>query len=412
MARRRRRKKSKQKGEKHGLGELIFFGLALVFGIIPFFLKDSTGLQYRWAGTYIWLAAYFFAFGGYLFYLLVFILPIPWNLSWFEGLRLSTGYNFPIIGAFLGLGTRRPAATSACWEDLNPGFLRHRAGIIDSHQALVLSSGSKYSRAAGPGYIYLRPNETVTQVVDLRRHIRQVPVKAMSGDGIPLETSLTLTIQVRQQQVAADTSIPFPYDPEAIFWANYLESFKSSAGELPWSDRAAHDATSELIEELSRYTLDELLSQSQTDVSAISQARARLKKKLAANLEEYGITLLHVAIGSFRMPEEVIERRIESWHDKIQDRIERSMAADQEQTKQRLVEAEQVAQIELVDKLTREIEVTWAEADVDLAGAIILQLLDQLAMVASDVEVRALIPSKTMTTVEQVESWVAKQGRG
>jgi hypothetical protein len=56
--------------------------------------------------------------------------------------------------------------------------------------------------------------------------------------------------------------------------------------------------------------------------------------------------------------------------------------------------------------------VTWAEADVDLAGAIILQLLDQLAMVASDVEVRALIPSKTMTTVEQVESWVAKQGRG
>ncbi len=408
MARRRRRKKSKQKGEKHGLGEFIFLGLAFVFAIIPFILKDSTGVQYRWAGTYIWLAAYFFAFGGYLFYLLVFILPIPWNLSWFEGLRLSIAYNFPILGAFLSLGTRRPAATSACREDLSPGFLRHRAGIIDSHQVLVVSSGSRYLRAAGPGYIHLRPNETVTQVIDLRRHIRQVPVKAMSGDGIPLETSLTLTFQVRQQQTAAEPTIAFPYDPEAIFWVNYLESFKSSAGELPWSERAALDATGELIEELSRYTLDELLSQGQTDVSAISQARSRLKKKLVANLEQFGITLLHIDIGSFRMPDEVIERRIESWQNEIQERIERSMVAEKESAKQRLIEAERAAQVELIDRLTRDIEVTWAEGDLDLAGAIIQQLLDQLAMAASDQQVRALIPADTMSKMQQVESWFAK----
>jgi regulator of protease activity HflC (stomatin/prohibitin superfamily) len=409
MARRRRRKKKKQKSVKQGLGEPIFIGLAVVFAIIPFFLKDYTGVQYRWAGTYIWLAAYFFAFGGYLFYLLMFILPLSWNLSWFEGLRLSIAYNFPIIGAFLGVGSRRPAATAECREDLNPGFLRHRAGIVEGHKALVLSSGSKYMRAAGPGYVHLKSNEIITQVVDLRRHIRTVPVKAMSGDGIPLETSITLTFQVRQQDTAA-AAIAYPYDPEAIFWVNYLESFKSSSGELAWSDRAAHDATAEGVEELSRYTLDELLSQSLTDVSTISQARARLKKKLSANLEEYGITLINVAIGSLRMPEEVIERRIESWQDEIQDRIERSMATEKEQAKLQLIEAEAKAQIELVDKLTREIEVTWAEGDVDLAGAVILQLLDQLALVASDREVRALIPADTMTTVEQVETWISNQG--
>jgi hypothetical protein len=233
----------------------------------------------------------------------------------------------------------------------------------------------------------------------------------MSGDGIPLETSLTLTFQVRQQQPAADPTTAFPYDPEAIFWVNYLESFKSSAGELPWSERAALDASGELIEEMSRYTLDELLSQGQTDVSAISQARSRLKKKLVANLEQFGITLLHVAIGSFRMPDEVVEQRIESWQDEIQERIERLMAVEEEYAKQRLIEAEGAAQVELVDKLTRKIEVTWAEGDLDLAGAIILQLLDQLAMAASDQQVRALIPADTMTRVQQVESWIAKQGK-
>lgn len=411
MARRRRRKKSKQKSGKQGLGELVLFGLALVFAVIPFYLEDFTGVRYRWAGTYIWLAAYFFAFGGYLFYMLIFVLPIPWNLSWYEGLRLSIAYNFPMVGGLFGLVSRTPAVTEEFRQELRPGFLRHRAGLIDTHKVLLLTRSAKYSRTTGPGYVRLQSNETVRQAIDLRRQRRQITVKAMSGDGIPLETILTLTFRVRQLRPDAHPSIAYPYDPEALFWVNYLESFKSSVGEMSWSDRVTHDATGELIEELSRYTLDELLSRGQTDVSKISQARERLQKKLTAKLEKYGVTLLHVAIGSFRLPEEVIERRIESWQNEIQERIEQSMAAEKQLEIERLNEVEAAAQIQLIDQMSKEIEMTWAEGDVDLAGAIIMQLLDQLAVSASDQEVRALLPAETMTTVQQVESWIDKQGK-
>ena len=147
-------------------------------------------------------------------------------------------------------------------------------------------------------------------------------------------------------------------------------------------------------------------------VSFIAQGPYQQGNNFVAQLSDaLGSFVGPVAIGSLRMPEEVIERRIESWQDEIQDRIERTLVADKERAKQRLIEAEAAAQIELVDKLTREIEVTWAEGDVDLAGAVILQLLDQLAIVASDRDVRALIPAETITTVEQVETWISEQGK-
>ena len=71
MARKRRTRRAKKKQvKKSGLGEIWFFGSAGLLGLIVFFLEDSLGVQYRWVGVYIWLAALIFGFILYLFYLL------------------------------------------------------------------------------------------------------------------------------------------------------------------------------------------------------------------------------------------------------------------------------------------------------------------------------------------------------
>jgi hypothetical protein len=104
MARKRRTRRAKKKQiKKSGLGEAWFFGIAGLLGLIVFFLEDSAGVQYRWVGVYIWLAALVFGFIFYLFYLLQFVLPLDWRESWFEGLRLALPYNFPTLGALVGL---------------------------------------------------------------------------------------------------------------------------------------------------------------------------------------------------------------------------------------------------------------------------------------------------------------------
>lgn len=411
MARRRRRRKAKKTDQKRGLGELLFFGLALLIAAIPYFLKDYLGLQYRWVGTYIWLAAFIFAFAGYLFYLLLFVLPLPWSISLYEGLRLSLPFNFPILDTFFHLGTSRPAITPENADKLRPGFIRHRAGIIDSNQSLVVSSGSKFSRAVGPGYIRLRTSEMVTQVVDLRRHISQIDVKAMTSDGLPVETSITVHFQVRQQDPPEEVDLIYPYDSGAVFWVNYLESFKSSTGILAWGERIAKEAAGEFVDELSRYTIDQLLQSDTTDTSAINQAKSRMQKRLTAKLDQYGVSVLHVSIGSFRLPDEVIKGRIENWQEELQIRIDRTLMLDGTAQEKRKLAAEASARVELIDYLTKEIEKTWADGDVDLAGAVIIKVIDELAIAASDSQVRALLPDTTLSTVEQVENWLNRRSK-
>ena len=168
MARKRRTKRAKKKQiKKSGLGEVWFFGSAALLGLIVFFLKDSLGVQYRWIGVYIWLAALIFGFIFYLFYLLQFVLPLDWRESWFEGLRLAVPYNFPILSAMVGPvlgGGRAPAATPEASTSLSAGFLEHRSGIIRSNFVLALTSGPNFSRAIGPGYVRLGNWEKVTQI--------------------------------------------------------------------------------------------------------------------------------------------------------------------------------------------------------------------------------------------------------
>ncbi len=246
MARRRKRKGSqKQKSTKRGLGEAIFFGLALLLGITPFFLKDFYGVQFRFAGTYIWLAAYIFGFFGYLFYLVQFILPVAWNNSWYEGLRLSIPFNFPLLSQFSSIFLMRnqaPAATERSKDEISPGFLTHKAGMIPSHLAFAVNSGSAYSRAVGPGLVRLSPSETVTRVVDLRRHMRRIIVEAMSSDGIPIEATITVIFHVKHDSQLPEDDFPYPYDHEAIFSINNLESIKSDQEIIAWPERIERTA--------------------------------------------------------------------------------------------------------------------------------------------------------------------------
>ncbi len=409
MAKRRRPKK---KSTRARLGEPIFFGLACLFAIIAFYLKDFYGIQFRWIGSYVWLAAYFFGFTGYLFYLVQFILPLDWKSSWYEGLILAIPYNFPILDrlARTFLRPRAPAATQQARSKLVQGFLVNRAGVLPSQQALAVITGSQYSQAAGPGYVRLRSSESVAQVIDLRRHMGRERVKAMTSDGIPLETVLTVLFQVRQEDPPIDPAMAYPYDRSAIFRVNYLESFSSEEGDSSWNSRVVRRASSLLIEELSRYTLDELFQHSENAIPPLTKAISRLHKQLVEFFQTYGVTIIQISLGKIVLPEEVVDQRIGDW----QARWSKRIGLEENDIKTIISLPTSLDRLKTRDTFIQEIlngiEAARLRGDNELADTVIEQIYGSLMTAATDESVRALLSKDDIAGLKRLHQYVYDKG--
>lgn len=404
MARKKSRKKvRKNQMKKRGLGEAIFFGLALMLALIAFFLKDFYGVQFRFSGSYIWLAAYFFGFVGYLFYLVQFILPLDWKLSWYEGLRLSLPYNFPLLKEVVGLFLMRSQAVAATEEAksaISPGFQTYKAGLIPSHQAFAVIKGSEYSRPAGPGYVRLHPSETVVKVVNLRRHMRRVQVKAMTSDGIPIETIISVVFQVRQEEPPLEPDLAFPYDHGAIFWVNYLENFKSDQGVTTWSERIERETDSLLVDELSRYSLDQLFEQGQRIVPSLTKVRARLKSRLIDAFDRYGVTILQVLLSKVVLPDEVVSQRIDIWQAGWKSRTELEEAVEAIA----LPPGSDLAKVEIIQGVLDDIDAVRERGGAELADAVLVGMAEVMMMAATDELVSSSLPPDTLISLHQILS--------
>lgn len=395
MARKKRIRRAQAKQtKKSGVGEAWFIGTAALLGATAYFLKDALGIQYRWIGVYIWLAAFLFGFIFYLFYLLQFILPLDWLESWFEGLRLSIPYNFPLVGAVARalLGRRRmPAASQAAGARLSSGFVEHRAGIVNSNLVLDLTKGPEYARAIGPGYVRLEDAEMVTQVIDLRRHYRLIPVQALTRDGIPIEGTISILFQVKQDQAFADSTLPYPYDPGAIFWVDYLDNFRSDDGLLPWYDHIAPLAANELITELSRYSLDELFTL-RTERSLIDDIRHEISDQLVEEYDRFGVTILRVSLGQLRVADEVAKRRLQSWQEEWEGRVSNKPENVDDFSFERRKLAAAKAQIQLVRRAVESIETMHRSSNAELTDVVLSRLLEAVSSAMENEAVQELLP--------------------
>jgi hypothetical protein len=395
MARKRRTRRAKKKQiKKSGLGEAWFFGIASLMGLIVFFLKDSLGVQYRWVGVYIWLAALVFGFIFYLFYLLQFVLPLDWRESWFEGLRLALPYNFPMLGALVGLvlgGGRTPAASAKASASLSAGFSEHRSGIIRSNFILALTSGPQFSRAIGPGYVRLGNGETVTQIIDLRRHHRRIPVKAMTRDGIPLEGTVSIVFQVKQVPPPDFPSLPYPYDAGSIFWVDYLDNFRTNHGLLSWNEHIAPQAASTLIAELSRFTLDQLFAQSNSGRSLMGEFMLEIQDRLTDEYDRFGIVILRVSIGQFKLADDIMEQRLQNWQNEWEGRAKIRPKTPDLFTSERSRLAEARAQIQLIRSVIESIETMHRSSDTELSEVVNSRFIDAVENSMAKDEVKKLL---------------------
>lgn len=394
----------------------------IILGSIGSFLGDAKGVSFGLFGGFLWAIVLILSFMFGLLYLARFVLPLRGNEGWSEGVRLIWRHYWLLGEIYLnalfeakpkGPVRRVKAATPPADPNRLPASFRLlSAGLVKSHQALALARGTTFSRPAGPGFLLLNRGESISHVIDLRPHFRLYPVKANTRDGIPLETNVWVVFQVQQSPLDHnDDNLPYPYDKEAIFHVSYANSIDAGDTVLPWTEQPGPKAAAILVTEFSKYTLDELYRVDDTNAAPLDDIRQRLMQQLSLQMQRLGVTILAVGIDHFTLPTSVAAQRIRTWQSKWEHDIELRKATSHAEAVRRIKKARARVQIEIIERITQNIEAMRRAEDANLTEIVMLRMIEVLEEAMSDDSVKARIPEQLMANLVleasgQMRNWL------
>lgn len=351
---------------------LLLMGTVLALLLIPsLLLLDQGGRPLGWSGAFAWFAVSISAFLLTLLFLSAFLLPagaqpegeghFPEDTSraWQEGMRLLYRY---LRTALLPWGqSDRKDVTDLDTETVDV-LQRFGAAMIDGHLALALFKGMTFSRAVGPGYVRLRKGERVGGVIDLRLQRRQQEATVVTRDGIPLKTTISVAFRVRQP----DTTGPFPYDRDTIFYLTNAGGVRADGEVLSWDERICPLAADILASEISPFQFDLLFELADLAFSPLEDVikenvaerlRAAIPKLFNCPPERTPIQITSVGIGDLIPPDEIIEQRIELWKEGWMPFKSRQRFEGKAEAAEFLQAARVRTQVEMLDRLANEMAV-------------------------------------------------------
>ncbi len=376
--------------------------LSIIAGV---FFKDYRQVPYGWFITIIWLAVSFFSLAFGILYYAQFILPHHEGESWLEG-----------VAMLLRGGTRfaEPPKRSKKSEEypgqkqLPPSFDSLRAGVLKSHQVLSLNNGTQFARAAGPGFVRLRLGEAIAQAIDLRKHVRSQEVAINTRDGIPLETNVSVTFQIKQSDGAdQEEQLEYPYHQSAIFQVSQASSIDAQNELLPWTEQLAPQAASYLVSELAQFTLNELSQ----EPNLLNGVQNRVRRQLRSNFDNMGIKIFNVGVAIHDLPQEIIDQRMTNWRAPWQSQIQAQVASSNANRIRRIKQARANAQVEIIQNIMQNIDEMRRNEDALLPQIITLRMIEALDEAISSQSLQARIPGQilaglTLETSSQMHSLI------
>ena len=405
-----------------GLGFLLL--AIILLGAIGSLLHDANDVPYNVGGAILWGGAVLVSFILGTAYISRRLLPIQGNLGWSEGFRLLWR-NYTMGAANLLYG-RRAEPTSPSLkkkkpktDELSPSFGLLGAGFLYSHQAAALTRGNSYSRADGPGLVFLHSGESIAKVFDLRPHSRRQAVSAMTRDGIPVETSVAVTFQVRRPSAdqrrprsIENDPIPYPYDKDALFDLNYTASIVDD-DRRDWTEQVAPQAATMLITEIGKYNLDDLLD------SAGAEPLKEIRERILDGLKEQqtntefqtiskGLDIVSVGIGPLELPPDITAKRLTTWQVAWRNRISQEIVSGDLEAQRLYAQARARAQVENIENLLTSIEAMRTQTGVNLPEIVMLRLTEILESVAAT---RTLTPIASRAALANLASEASSELR-
>jgi hypothetical protein len=370
------------------------------------FLADARGVGYGVLEGAFWIAAALFTGGFFVLSYALAIAPRTDFESWMHMVELT-------IRAYL---LERTAVEIKEDDDFQPGlpasFPLLRAGFIKRHHALSLAKGNSFTRASGPGFVYLFRGENVQNVVELRQQQRRYPVEATTRDGIPVQCSVSITFQIRTRP-DPDPDAVFPYDPQGVFQLTYNEKRDAEQEAISREAQIAEHAVNQLAYQIARYKLDTLLETNRDEHTARDIIRHNLQRHLQRQFENEGIIIIRAAMGGIQLPEKVRQQREDAWLATWEQKIRSKQTIGNAEAIRQVKQARARAQIKIIDNIIQNIEAMRQENDgtIELKKIILLRIMEALEDAAGDDSIKGLLPQQIVgglvdEALSQIQGWL------
>lgn len=267
-----------------------------------------------------------------------FILPVHsprerWS-AFVRTLQYLTGARGPVMSVVDG----RPIEGPAEYDGQGPGVL-----VVDYASAAVLRTATRFTRAVGPGVTFLDPGETLAQALDLRIQRRTLtgrspdaddegspnPTLALTEDGIPVSTDISVTFLLDPGHDVAPRSGQFPHAPPFEFNPRAAEravfgKAQRQGSPADWAELPLLVAVDQYRDELERWRLDALLQSPANQPPPLRILSERLKSRLARGgegnsppsievLTQRGIRVLDIQVNNLRLPASVQREHWLKW---------------------------------------------------------------------------------------------------
>ena len=376
-------------------------------------LRDAQGQAHLWLVSWSWLVIAIITFLLGLIYYAQFVSPLRGEEGWAEGVRLLLeAYFHQAEKRFARPKTDKKKAKAPLPPDVEklPASLKSlKAGFIKGHQVLAITKGSSYVRPAGPGFVVLYRGEQIWRVIDLRPQRRSQPVNTKTRDGIPIETSVSVTFQVKQDQVG-EGDLLYPFDRDAIFRVSYDDTVDNQGNLLPWTRQLTPPAAAMLANEIPKHSLNEL-TRAVDGVSPLEEIKQTITRDLKRRFLPKGIEVIAVGVGGLQLPDGVRDQQFLTWQADWLRKIQTERASGDVEEMRRMRQAKARAQIEIIENITHSIETMRREEDADLSQVIMLRMIEALEDAVTAGSVQALVPQQLIASLVrdtslQMQSWV------
>ncbi len=177
--------------------------------------------------------------------------------------------------------------------------------VIENGAAVVFERGGKLTRVHGPGIVWVKRQEQIARIIDLRRQVRSRPVrKIMTRDGLCFNLSSLDGIF----EISADFDPQrgeYSFSEEAVLDLVYRGGFMYLSGGQPieWGERVMGSVEYHLRNIASTYDLEEVARLEN------GSARERFMNEIEARaipaVRQYGVNLLGIDMGNVELPDDL-----------------------------------------------------------------------------------------------------------
>ena len=267
---------------------------------------------------------------------------------------------------------------------LGPGVIQ-----VNSHYAVPLTSGPELTRVEAPRLIFTRRKERPLQVVDLRPHIRTLPLQPTTKDGVEIKTLLFLVFRIDAQGVDNPHQQLFPFSENAVFAAVRSQKAGRDKGFL-WDEFVVDAARGIGYDVFAEYRFDEMQG-----TAARERLRSEIEKRLRQAIGQrqpgtglgygdwHGITLMGVGLSNIEASSaQVADWRVEEWRAPLAAQATRLKAQGEAEAIKTLGQARADAQRQMVTMLLDRLRDAQSLPADQAASLIILRSVEMMEQMA------------------------------